>query len=197
MSYTTYFDVETSGLESHHAVIQLAAIAVDDQTGKEAATFERKVKFNAALASLEALKINHYDPAVWAREAKEPATVIAEFGEWARPYFCIDMVSKSSGKPYRVGKLGGHNVVAFDLVRLRGMFSTRFFPFSYHTKDTLQRALWFFDEHPEVKRPESLKLTVLAQYFGIPTDGAHDALCDVRLSAALALAIAEAERKSR
>ena len=197
LSFTTFFDVETSGLEAHHAVIQLAAIVVDDKTGAEVATFERKVKFNAALASLEALKINHYDPAVWAAEAEEPATVIAKFQAWAQPYFCIDMKSKSSGKPYKVGKLAGHNVVAFDLVRLRAMFGTRFFPFSYHAKDTLQRALWFFDENPEIKRPESLKLSTLCAHFGIAVDGAHDALCDVRLSAALARAIAKAERNGR
>lgn len=195
MSFTLVVDVETSGLEDHHEVIQLAAIAVNDQTGKEESSFERKVKFNAALASVEALKVNHYDPEVWRREAKEPATVIAEFNEWAKPYHCIEMTSKTKGTKYMVGKLMGHNIVAFDLVRLRRMYSTRFFPFSYHAKDTLQRAMWFFDEHPEVKRPESLKLSVLCQYFGIDCTGAHDALSDVRMSAALARAIAESERK--
>lgn len=197
MSFTCYFDTETSGLEAHHAVIQLAAIAINDQTGAEVDSFERKVRFNAALASLEALKINHYDPATWKVEAEEPATVIAKFTAWAKPYACIDMVSKSSGKPYKVGKLAGHNVVAFDLVRLRRMYSTTFFPFSYHAKDTLQRALWFYDEHPELKRPESLKLSTLCAHFGIAVDGAHDALCDVRMSAALARAIAKAERNGR
>lgn len=197
MSFTTYFDVETNGLEPHHVVIQLAAIAIEDRSGKELATFERKLRFNARESDLKALEVNHYDPAVWKRDAKEPATVIAEFDEWARPWWCIEMTSKTKGTRYKVGKLAGHNVVAFDLVRLRGLYATRFFPFSYHTKDTLQRAIWYFDEHPEVKRPESLKLSVLCEYFGIDCAGAHDALTDVRLSAALARAIAEAERKSK
>jgi hypothetical protein len=35
-------------------------------------------------------------------------------------------------------------------------------------------------------RPKDFKLTGLAEHFGIPTDGAHDALADVRLSIALA-----------
>lgn len=197
MSFTLFFDVETSGLEPHHSVIQLAAIAINDQTGSEVSSFERKVRFNAVLAEVNALEMNHYDPAVWKAEAEEPATVIAKFIDWARPYFCIEMVSKSSGKKYKVGKLAGHNVVAFDLVRLRGMFGQMFFPFSYHAKDTLQRALWLFDEHPSIKRPESLKLSVLCSYFGIPTNNAHDALIDVRMSAALARAICEFERGSK
>jgi DNA polymerase III epsilon subunit-like protein len=197
VSFTIYFDLETNGLEAHHVPIQLAAIAIDDATGAELSSFERKLKFNARESSLEALQVNHYDPAVWAREAKEPATVVVEFSEWAKPYACIEMTSKAKGTKYKVGKLAGHNVVAFDLVRLRGLYGTRFFPFSYHTKDTLQRAVWFFDEHPEVKRPESLKLAVLCESFGLPVNGAHDALADVRMSAALARAIAKAERNGR
>lgn len=184
-------------MELHHVVIQLAAIAINDQTGKEESSFERKVKFNARESDLKALEVNHYDPSVWWKTAKEPATVIAEFCDWAKPYACIEMTSKAKGTKYMVGKLGGHNVVAFDLVRLRGMFSTRFFPFSYHAKDTLQRALWYFDENPQVQRPASLKLGVLCEYFGIAIDGAHDALADVRMSAALARAIAVEERKAR
>ncbi len=82
-----------------------------------------------------------------------------------------------------------------EVWRLRWMFAENFFPFSYHVKDTLQRALWFFDEHPELTRPPSLKLSVLCEYFGIVTAGAHDALADVRMSVAIARAFAEAERK--
>jgi DNA polymerase III epsilon subunit-like protein len=63
------------------------------------------------------------------------------------------------------------------------MFGTSFFPFSYHVRDILQRAIFWCEEND--KRPENLKLSTMCAYFGIPTDGQHDALTDVRLCAAL------------
>ncbi len=40
----------------------------------------------------------------------------------------------------------------------------------------------------------NLKLGTLCAHFGIPTDGAHGALADVRMCAALVLAFRKAER---
>ena len=61
------------------------------------------------------------------------------------------------------------------------MYGDRFFPFSYMAPDTLQLVLWHFKLRPNLKRPEKLKLSVLAEHFGIPAGDAHDALADVRL----------------
>lgn len=58
-------------------------------------------------------------------------------------------------------------------------------------RDVLQRALWWFEE-TGAARPENLKLTTLAAYFGIPSDGAHDALADARLAFKVAEAIRNA-----
>lgn len=192
MTYTIFADIETDGLHEDCQVIQLAAIAVDESFA-EVASFERKVAFDEFAADAEALKVNHYTREAWS-DAPSPRQVVQEFNRWMEPYRSIQMVSKKSGKPYSVAKLAGHNFSTFDLPRLRRMYGESFFPCGYHAKDTLQRALWFFDEHPERARPESLKLSVLAAYFGIATDGAHDALVDVRLSAAIARAIQKAER---
>lgn len=195
MSYTIYFDAETGGVLPSHPTIQLAAIAVEDGTWKEVAGFERKIQFKPSQCDIEALKINHYNIEDWKDAVPQPEC-IRQFSKFCEPYRSIEMMSKRTNKPYSVGKLAGHNAVAFDLPRLRGMFGENFFPFSYHVKDTLQRALWFFDEHPELTRPASLKLSVLCEYFGIMTAGAHDALADVRMSAAIARAFMDAERKS-
>lgn len=196
VSYCVFADLETGGILPHHPNIQLAAIAIDEGSWAEVAHFEAKIKFDESTADPEALKINHYTREAW-KDAKPSAVVAAEFAKWSEPYRSIEMMSKRTGKPYKAGKLAGHNIVTFDLPRIRAMFDGNFFPFSYHTKDTLQRALWFYDEHPELKRPESLKLSVLCAHFGIAVDGAHDALADVRMSAALARAIARAERNGR
>lgn len=191
--YTIFFDVETGGVDQHHPTIQLAAVIVEDASWREVASFERKIKFDESDADPAALKINHYDPAQW-KDAVSPDRCADDFARFAKPYLSITMKSKRTGADYQVGKLCGHNALTFDLPRLRQMFGPKFFPFSYHVKDTLQRAMWFYDEHPEIKRPESLKLATLCAGFGISIDGAHDALADVRMSAALALAFRKAER---
>jgi exonuclease I len=59
-------------------------------------------------------------------------------------------------------------------------------------RDVLQRALFWFDEHPEAPKPANYKLATVAQAFGIPTDGAHDALADCRLAWQVAKAMREA-----
>lgn len=185
MRATIYVDLETGGLQPQHPNIQLAAIAVDDSSGEELGSFERKLKFDESAADPEALRINGYSREAW-KDAVSEGLAAAQFAKWSEPYRCVEMKSARTGNPYSVAKLAGHNIVGFDLIRLRQMFGVNFFPFSYHAKDTLQRALWYFDEHPDVERPASLKLTILCQYFGIACDGAHDALADVRMAAALA-----------
>lgn len=195
MSYTIYFDTETGGVEPHHPTIQLAAVVVDDQTFAEAANFECKIAFDESKADPEALKMNHYDAEVW-KSAVGPWVCAAKFARFCEPYRSVQMISKRTGAPYSVGKLAGHNALTFDLPRLRQLFGQSFFPFTYFVKDTLQRALWYFDEHPNAQRPESLKLGVLCAYFGIEVSNeAHDALYDVRLSVQLAQAILAHQRQ--
>lgn len=184
-TYLIYFDFETGGVEDHHPNIQIAAIAVSEQTGKEVDSFERKIKFDIAKADPKALEINHYSELAWGNADPEPR-VWSYFVQWSKPYHTIEMKSKAKGTKYHVGKLAGHNALAFDLPRLRRMCGPSFFPFTYQVLDTMQRALWFFQDHPEVVRPANLKLTTLAEWLGIPPDGAHDALTDVRLSHAIA-----------
>lgn len=107
----------------------------------------------------------------------------------------IKMISAEKKIEYWVARLAGHNTTTFDVPRLRAAFGTSFFPASYHSLDTLQRALWYFYEHPEIERPASLKLSTLCQFFGIDCTGAHDALADVRMAAALIRAFRAAERE--
>ena len=186
MSYTVYFDLETGGIEFARPVIQLAAIAVEDGTFAEAGTFERKVKFDVTLADPEALAINHFDAEQW-KDANTALAVSTMFSTFIRPFSSVELISKRTGAPYNVAKLAGYNAVTFDGPRLKNMFAGAFFPCSYQIRDVIQRAFWWFDEHGIV--PEDFKLTTLCRYFSIPTDGAHDALTDVRLTIALARAM--------
>ena len=187
--FVVYFDLETGGVEPQHPVIQLAAVAIDD-AGAEAGAFERKLAFDATACDPEALRINHYDPAAW-KGADTLAQAVARFAGWLKPYSSVSLLSKRTGRPYSVARLAGYNSIAFDLPRLRALFGTAFFPCEYLCRDVLQRALFYFDEHPELPKPENFKLATVCAYFKISVDGAHDALADARLSARLSRALQE------
>jgi hypothetical protein len=158
-------------------------------TARNAPSFERKILFAEADADPEALTMNHYDAAVWAREAEAPRRVVVSFAAWLKSFCSVELVSKRTGKPYRVAKLAGFNLITFDEPRLRALFAGEFCPWSYQVRDVLQRALFYFDEHPELPAPENFKLGTLAAYFGLSVEGAHDALADARLTAELARAL--------
>lgn len=182
---TVYFDLETGGLTDAHPDIQLAAIAINGE-GVEVGSFEAKLKFDESAADPEALKLNHYDKALWDAEAIAPAEAIRRFVKFIDPHKCVEMISKRTGAPYNVARLAGYNALTFDLPRLKRLFGTQFFPCSYHVRDVLQRTMWYFDEHEGGEKPENMKLSTVCAFFGIEVDGAHDALADVRMSAKLA-----------
>jgi DNA polymerase III epsilon subunit-like protein len=188
MQSSVYFDFETGGVKDDSPNIQLAAIAVDgDWT--ELGVFEEKIQFDEKTADPKAMAINHYDPLAWQASALRPCDVVKNFADFLEAFKCLTMTSRRTGRPYKVARLFGHNAASFDGPRLRTMFGLAgvFLPASMFIGDTLQRALWWFEERRE--QPESLKLTELCKYFGIDVDGAHDALKDVRLCIALSRAL--------
>jgi DNA polymerase III epsilon subunit-like protein len=182
-STTIFFDFETGGITPDKPSIQLAAIAVLDETGEELGSFEQKIKFDVTKADAEALKMNGYTAEAWVA-ALSPATTAARFASFIEPFKCVEMISKRTGNPYMVCKGAGYNALTFDWPRLRELFGTKFLPISYHIRDVLQRVIFYYDEHTG-PMPENFKLSTVAAYFGIDTSGAHDALFDVRMTAAL------------
>ena len=188
---TVYFDLETGGIEAHQPNIQIAAIAVRD--GVEVAAFEHKIRFDDSVADPEALAINHYDAAVWADQAVTSETAVRAFSRFCRDHADLELLSKRTGRPYSVARLAGHNIVSFDIPRLRRMFdesTDSYLPACWwYPLDTYQRAIWHFAER-DIPTPENYKLSTLAAHFGLDAEGAHDALADVRLSAGVAHAIA-------
>lgn len=176
--HTIYFDLETGGLQMEHPVIQLAAVAVD-QNLVEIDSFERKIQFVEASADPEALMLNHYDAEVWKREAKPFQTVVRDFDKFLFPYRDIQMVSKA-GKPYSVALLGGYNAANFDAPRLQRMFknASQFLAAHPRTLDVLQGIMW--RDYLAGEFHLSYKLGDVCARLGIELTGAHDALADVR-----------------
>jgi DNA polymerase III epsilon subunit-like protein len=197
MRAACFFDVETAGLADTAPIIQLAAVAVDEDTWEELGSFNALLQFDAKKAEPEALKLNHYDRERWAEEAIPPAQAVQKFSRFLDGYKCLQFISKRTGQPYSVAKLVGHNAATFDGPRLKRLYGTAFLPADPRVRDTLQAALWWFDARGIVP-PAGFSLGALCKYFGIPTpDGsAHDALVDVQLTVQLARKLRETAAKA-
>ena len=186
---TVVFDIETGGLEPRHPIIQLAAVALDEQ-GEELDAIERKVRFDLRRADARALDINAYDEETWDQEAVEGQQAADDFARFCSTHATLELVSRQ-GKPYRCARIAGHNITAFDVPRVRAFMERHgvWWPACWwYPLDTWQGALWHF-ARGHGKAPQDFKLPTLAAHFGLATDGAHDALADVRMAAGILRAL--------
>lgn len=188
-----YFDYETGGVEMRHPNISIAAIAIED--GREIGSLYHLIRFDITAADPEALKINRYDPEKWQKEAISEAQATANFAAFLHRFKCLTLTSARTGRPYPVARLAGYNSASFDGPRLSVMFDRykMFPPFRRPTLDVLQLVLDHADCHqlPLV----NFKLSTVAAHFGIDVAGAHDALADCRMTAAIHAAIANGKGK--
>lgn len=182
-----FFDLETDSLELDCQIIQLGAVAMKGDRIVD--QFEAKLKFDESKSNPEALKLNGYSKEAWIN-AVEPAVVCKQFAKWLEPYKVIEKISNKKGTPFKVAKLAGFNAPIFDVPRLQSLFKQHdvFLPADYRILDVMQMALWYF-ELTGISTPESLKLSKLCEYFGVPLTNAHDALADVIATAALSFRI--------
>jgi DNA polymerase III epsilon subunit-like protein len=184
-----FFDTETGGLEPHHPTIQIAAIATENF--REVAAFERKIRFDVSAADPAALRLNSYDAETWELKAQDEEEVVTEFAVFLHEHSHCEMISKRTGRPYKVARLAGHNAATFDAPRLQALYRRHnmFLPASPQVLCTAQLALWFTGGSLK-----SYKLSDLCAEYGIESDGAHDALADVRMCARLASCLVEGLR---
>ena len=192
-----FVDTETGGLEECHPIIQIAAIAVGENL-QSIASFERKLKFNESEADAEALNMNSYDPLLWKQEAVEPRIACTDFAAFLKQYADVECISKRNGTRYYVAQLAAHNA-EFDIPRLMALFKSEgiFMPGAFLGLCTLQRAMWYFYEHSECRRPENMKLGTLLEFFEVcPADEhLHDAMVDCAASLGIYRKLLELERE--
>ena len=180
-STIVFFDLETGGLEPKHPIIQIAAVAVG-RGWRELGTFQRKLQFAEHQCQREALEHNCYDAATWEREAVPTLQAVAEFGSFLNNHQTVEMVSKRTGKPYKVARLAGYNCESFDKPRIMELFrqSGQFLPADPRMLDVFQLAMWSFTFDGKVL--PDFKLGTVARHLGVDASGAHEALADVRMT---------------
>lgn len=176
-----FCDLETGGLDpKRHAIIQLAAIAVNEDL-QPIEAFEAKIRFDERKANKNSLRKNHYHPGTWAKEALDEEQVARVFAEFLRRHASVPMTS-SKGEKYLVAQLVAHNA-AFDGPFLQAWFERLgiYLPARRQVLCTMQRAIWYFAENHHLVPPKDYKLATLCQYFGVTyhAAAAHEALADV------------------
>ena len=180
------FDLETGGLETHRPIIQIAAIAIDEDFN-EREVFEVKVKFEETKACPDALRRVHYRRAEWKRSAVTPKKAAWAFSRFLRRHANVEVFRRDLSV-FRVAQLASHNS-QFDGPFLTEWFDRLdiFLPASYRVFCTLQRAYWFFHENPHLARPDDFRLGTLCEYFDVPLNpsDAHEALADTRAAIGL------------
>jgi DNA polymerase III epsilon subunit-like protein len=178
---TIVFDLETGGLEVHHPIIQVAAVAVSDR-GNIIEEFQRKVQFREEEAEPKALEVNHYNREAWFKEAKPLDVVLREFSRFLEPHKYIQCVSKQ-GKPYSVARLAAFNA-DFDATRIKKAYrdAGAFLAADPRVLCILQLVMWT-DADSLTDTLPSYKLSDVASRLGFPVDGAHDALTDCKIAA--------------
>ena len=183
---TVYVDIEAAGLEIRRPIIQIAAIAVDEEL-HEVDQFETKIRFDESNACPDALRKIHYRRAEWKRTAVPPKKAAWSFAKFLRRHAAVE-IYKRDLSVFRVAQLASHNS-QFDGPFLKAWFERLdiFLPASYRVFCTLQRAYWFFQENPQLPLPDDYRLGTLCGYFGVPLNPheAHDALADVRAAVGL------------
>lgn len=172
-----HLDFETGGTLTEHPSIELGAVAVEN--GVELSSFEQKLTFDPIACDPQALIINGYSAERWVN-ACAPAMAAARFAAWLRPFASVTRISQRTGAPYQVARTASYNA-PFDSPRLRELFGAAFLPCEMLMRDVLQVVAFRFDD--ATSKPENYKLTTVAAWFGIPTDGAHGALADARMCA--------------
>ncbi len=186
-----FLDLETAGLEFTRPIIQIAAIAVDENLN-EIETFEAKVRFEKKNADPRSLRKNAYSETIWKNEALPPEKVARKFSRFLRKHATVDCLS-TDGKHYKLAQIAAHNAERFDGPFLQAWFKRLeiYCPARYMALCTKQRLLWLFEEDKTLTPPADFKLGTLCQYFGVhlPADEAHDALNDVRATVNLYRAI--------
>ncbi len=178
-----FVDVESIGLHPSGPIRQIAAVAVDGDL-REVESFESTLNVDWRRVRLWQRRRLRKPPLPLSSNEMAPAQAFADF---LSRHATTDL-SLSGGAKLRVAQLAAHHA-AHDSPFLQAFFERNisFYPGHYQMLCTLQRALWFFHEHPTYVTPPDFKLATLCHYFSVPfdPDRAHDALYDARATVAL------------
>lgn len=115
---------------------------------------------------------------------------------WEQYTQFLNKYNKNPVKPNEFGApiAAGFNIIGFDNViceRLKVIHKTKFLYNRVYKFDLMDLLYSWFENNPEV---EKMSLDYLREYFGIPLDGGHDALQDVKDTAEILVRLFKLQR---
>lgn len=161
-------DTETTGLEWHHEIIEIAMVLFNSDFEK-IGSFVTKVNalHHRSTFSDEAMQINGFDPAKVRSHGMSAKNTACSIKNWIN--VCVD-ISKARVIP------AGQNIIKFDIPKIKQFVMPDFDNFfSDRVIIDTKRIADFFNIRGEF---ESTSLQELAKVFNIPVKKAHSALDD-------------------
>jgi len=183
------FDLETGGLNTSTAqIVQIGAVAIDGRRLEVIpnSKFDILIKplygEEAATAGLEelgdgAIRIHGKTHEILSKKGVSLSTALSNFKEYTASY--------SSGKgQWKRPIASGYNIVNYDLPILNRDLASKKITNLFHPRDVLDVLNMMFLFFENDKNVSSLSVdNLLRKHMGGSTDGAHDALGDVLLTA--------------
>lgn len=171
-----FYDLEFSGLEMQHEIIQIGGLVVDQETMEIVNEWGAKIKpRHIKNADQNSLDIVGYDPEHW-KKAISLKDALNKFNDIAKK-----------------GVLIGYNS-SWDFLFLKKSYDDlKIKPkFHWQTLDVLSMAFAFLYNSKKIK---GFRMTEVADYFELKNENWHDALADARITYEIFLKLLEGEHK--
>lgn len=181
------FDFETAGKEKEDVFniektipLQIAAVAINSRSLKFGETFASYIKPTVPYEELhpEALGINKITKEN-VENAPDQKTVMKLFINYVNKH------SKKPGSPWEAPIPGGTNILKYDIPILERLCKDHKLLKSdnvvfnkKHQVDLLNFLFPWFENNPDA--PNSYRMDMLRTFFGLPSEGAHNAVVDVQ-----------------
>lgn len=119
---------------------------------------------------------------------------LREFSQWVSQFKDVTRYAKRSGRAFKTVRMAAHNA-PFDMKFLQAWYRhfQTFCPADFLALDTLQLVMW--QDWNGKASLVNYKLGTLCEHLGIPLEGAHDALVDIRANVEVAKRFMTMERK--
>lgn len=200
------YDYETDGINPDECnPVQLAAVILDPRTlevvpGAEFNSMMRPPSFDdpdyfekhKATIEWHATKRQCSVADILAKWDAAPSQKSA----WEQYTGFMSRYNKNPAKPSEFGApiAAGFNIIGFDNIicnRLKVSYKTKFLYNKVYKMDLMDMLYGWFENSPEV---EKIGLDYLREYFGMPLDGGHEALQDVKDTAEILVRLLRLQR---
>ncbi len=200
------YDYETDGkFPDECNPVQIAAIIIDPRTLEIIPGAE----FNSMMRPPDFDEPNygevHKDTIQWHAKIRKTSVeeVLAKWkvapsqkSVWEQYTQFLGKYNNNTARPTEFGApiAAGFNIIGFDNIicnRLKTTYKTKFLYNRVYKFDLMDILYSWFENNPEV---EKMSLDYLREYFGLPLDNGHDALQDVKDTAAILVRVLKLQR---